>query len=175
MKFKNLLDFNYDSDGWINRTELRFKISPLHATADVIHNFYKLHGRNEEYQHEYGEIDLTNTRWELQRKKVKEILSFSIIDDDGFEQCVLENNVNGQRAARDNFEGTYLKKMIVQSWKEHKTWLSPPFGMSPQVSPDKKFRLCEGHSRLGFLKGLVEAGYIDLDNHLDIWILVNSN
>ncbi|NQY87954.1 MAG: hypothetical protein HRT51_09435 [Colwellia sp.] len=169
MKFKELLDLPYvsDSDRIIDCSSLQTMLP--HTPLDVIEQFFSDHGKEESYQNDYGNIEISNLSWEKVSISADKLCLASINSD-----CLHYFNTVKTKASwvkSKELENYRYSDEIVSHWKENMTWCRPPvFICGHIISSKSELRLVEGHTRLGSLTGFVDSKIIDPDSNHTIWL-----
>ena len=164
MIFKDLLGIEYDDAGNINQEKL---ISLLPSTPqDVIEQFYIDHGRKEEFQEQYSDLDISNIYWSEQVLDFDVIKAFIVYPEfvNWVQSCKLRSKLV---AVNNNWLKIQNSQDVINYWKQNHTWVRSPVILKGMNS---KLSLVEGHTRLGTLLGLVESGMIsNCSQHL-VWV-----
>jgi len=142
MKFEELMNLTHDQES-VDIRELK-EILPL-TPYEVIVQLYSQHGRNLEFQNQYGSIEISKIKWE----KIS-LEAYKIIDCDYYEGFNRWFSVVEKRA--ENFE--------IDGWKCIDKHLNVSFDL----------KLVEGHTRVALLKGLVNEGVVSKYRKHEIWL-----
>jgi hypothetical protein len=164
---KSLLNLKYDKDTNFIDIESLFEKFP-ETPFDVLQYLYSEHGRSEEIQGEYGNINLDEIVWRSELWTANMYQRVSVIPDN--KSSVKENIDKGILAAENDWKTVGVLQNTLNFWKDNNSWASPPFLLSPTVSPDSRNRLAEGHSRLGFLIGLLKRNAINKNALLPCYV-----
>jgi len=163
LKFKELLSFSTDQAGNIDIDELILYLS--NTPLDVLEQFYRDHGRNEQFQQQYAELDIHNLRWELVNLTFDEMSCATIFSS--FQSWVDSCYLKSRRVSIDlNWKLIGHTYQTIEHWKRNHTWKRMPIFLEL----DCELRLVEGHSRFGCLKGLVSEGLIPNDKTHQVWL-----
>jgi hypothetical protein len=168
MKFRDLLTVRHNSDtGVIDAIELA-RLLP-NTPQEVREQFYVDHGRNELFQAQYAELEISSLRWSKVGLFASEIAKCSY-----YERFANWYESVGQRATQFNTQGWSCidsRKPVVEHWKTHKTWqLSPVFLQGDIAGSLYSLRLVEGHTRVGLLRGLASSGVIESNSIHEVWL-----
>ncbi len=167
MRFCDLLNLPYDSAANIDRDSLKRCLPD--TPDDVLTQVYADHGRKDDFQSQYGELDITSLRWEKRDFSAAEIAASCHYDRfdnwiDGVEQRVAQFSAQGW-ACIDT------RPNVVAHWREHMTWLRlPVFIAGHLIGAPTPLRLVEGHTRVGLLRGLIKAGVLATSSQHEIWL-----
>lgn len=133
---------------------------------DVVEQFYLDHGTNSDFYESYDGLDISNLVWSLEPLSFKALASCELNPD--FEHWVSTCSGRTMRVGKDldwNKIGQYSPS-VIKHWKEQNTWLRSPLFIKNKHG----YRLVEGHSRYGCLKGLVESGLVDENSEHLVWV-----
>ena len=128
--------------------------------TEVIQQFFVEHGRNPDFQEQYGHIVLDLMTWKKELISGDELRHCSHFErfDPLFKSC----SARALAISKDDWKGIDRRQNVVRQWEEHKTWLLPPVLIAGVlVNRVSALHLVEGHTRLGLLTGLIEAGKLD--------------
>jgi hypothetical protein len=136
---------------------------------DVLEQFVHDHGIRDEFQCQYGELDLHSIRWRIEPITAERLLSASIYPP--FAKWV-ETVANRTRVVpAQGWTGVLLPPGAARHWQQKRTWIRPPVFLSGVVlRRDISLHLVEGHTRLGALRGLVESGMIAPTTLHEVWL-----
>lgn len=166
MLFRNLLELDFNKNtGVIDRDQIS-KI--LHKTPPDVLEMYCFHGRKDEFQEQYSDINIGNLNWRISSCYAYDILKCSLYSE--FVEWV--NSVSERLNNFDTIGWSCIHhdSDIVNNWKTHKTWISPPIFLDGGIiSNSCNFHLMEGHSRFGILKGLINNQIIKSNSKHFIW------
>jgi hypothetical protein len=178
MKFSELMNQEYSSrSGIISFTALK---ESLPDTPDpVLEQWFSDHGRKYEFQEQYQEIQIDKISW----NKVS-IRAAELIECEYYSRF---SRVNDMKARADyvlthgwqyvdGSPGWGGRAEVINSWENKKTWLTPPIFLNGTLlNLSCKYRLVEGHTRTGLLKGLVENKVISPESTHEIWYGTQSS
>lgn len=154
MKFKELGSLPVDKyEDCIDQLLLKSLLPD--TPNDVIEQFYSDHGRNNDFQEQYKDIEISKLNWNLVMLPAKDLICASVYSE--FQQW-FQTCVGKSQRIRMTRDWSYLHNLesICSFWEKHKTWDRPPiFFKSQLLNNQNSLHLVEGHSRLGSLKGLV--------------------
>ena len=163
LKFEELMSFSINQAGKIDIDELILKLPS--TPVDVLEQFYQDHGRNEQFQEQYSELDIHNLKWESVSLTFDEISHTTIFSS--FQRWVDSCYTKSRRVSTDlNWTLIGHTDQTVTNWKCNHTWNRSPIFLEF----DCKLHLVEGHSRFGCLKGLVSEGLIPNNKTHKIWL-----
>ena len=166
LKFKELMNLHSDQAGNIDIDELTFKLPS--TPKDVLEQFYQDHGRKDQFQEQYSELDISNLNWELISVTFDEISCTTIFPD--FQEWVNTCYIKSCGVSIDSdWKHIGHTKQTVTYWKQYHTWRRSPLFLEL----DCKLHLVEGHSRFGCLKGLVSKGLIPKNKTHKVWLAKN--
>jgi hypothetical protein len=166
VRYSDLLTLTRDAGGRVPMEAL--KILNLPVPDDVLEQFCSDHATNNDFQEQYGHVDLLRVHWSLQSLAASELLMTSIyyhfrrwpesvacrlasFDDDGWE-CIDDRSA------------------VVEHWRSRHTWLRPPILLDGDLLGRPGSRhLVEGHTRLGLLRGLVAHRIVSADSKHEVW------
>lgn len=167
MRFCDLLNLPYDSAANIDRDSLKRCLPD--TPDDVLTQVYADHGRKDDFQSQYGELDITSLRWEKRAFSAAEIAASCYYNHfsnwmDAVEQRVAQFSTHGW-ACIDK------RPDVVAYWQAHKTWLRfPVFIAGHLIGVPTSLRLVEGHTRVGLLRGLIKANVLPTSSPHEIWL-----
>jgi hypothetical protein len=166
MKFEELMNLTHDQES-VDIRELK-EILPL-TPYEVIVQLYSQHGRNLEFQNQYGSIEISKIKWE----KIS-LEAYKIIDCDYYEGFNRWFSVVEKRAENFEIDGWKCidkRKDIVENWEKYQTWIyAPIFFKSKHLNVSFDLKLVEGHTRVALLKGLVNEGVVSKYRKHEIWL-----
>ena len=167
MKFSQLLEFPYGSDGSIDLPAI---LETLPGTPrDVAQQFLSDHGRKSVFQDQYASLDLSLIDWSLE-----EIEAYSLL-----EASIYPRNHRWVESVGKRLEDFHAKswacidsrRTVCQQWATSRTWLIPPIfldGIGPAAS--NRLHLVEGHTRVGLLAGLVQRAIVPANSKHQAWV-----
>ena len=129
------------------------------------------HGRNCEFQSQYGALDLGSLRWSLENRAASELKEATVYE--GFQRWAesVEARVQSFKFKSSGWACIDVRREIVAHWETYHTWLRPPVFIDAEVlGRGPGLHLMGGHTRLGILRGLVNHGVIPLGSHHAAWI-----
>lgn len=168
MKFKQLLNQPYNKNtGQIDENVLA-RLLP-ETPPEVIRQFYVDHGRKDDFQSQYEDIEISKIHWAKVGLLAEDICQCSYYQR--FSNWY--NNVE-QRAlklAKEGWSCIDCRSSVVKHWESERTWLTPPIFLRGSVlGSTSQLHLVEGHTRTGLLRGLVDAGVITPSSTHEIWL-----
>jgi hypothetical protein len=135
---------------------------------DVVEQFYVDHGTNSDFYDSYDDLNISDLIWEKKLLPYAAIKNCNLISNPDFENWVSTCCDRTKRVAviRDwNKIGQYASE-VIKHWKSQNTWLRSPLFLKSE----NRYRLVEGHSRYGCLKGLVESGVLEEKSEHLVWV-----
>ncbi len=136
---------------------------------DVLEQFVCDHGTKDDFQHQYGDLDLHAVEWKLIELPTSELLTCSI-----FPSYIawIETARNRTYAVQVNgWENVCLPPGAAEHWQRYGTWKRPPVTVRGElVGSNRPLHLVEGHTRIGALKGLVESGVLTASSLHAVWV-----
>lgn len=163
MKFKELMNLRADQAGNIDIDELILSLP--NTPMDVLEQFYRDHGRNDQFQAQYAELDIHNLNWELVNLTFDEMSLATVFPS--FQKWVHVCYMKSCRVSIDlEWKLIGHTKQTVMYWENNYTWKRSPIFLELNC----KLHLVEGHSRFGCLKGLVSNGLIPNHRTHKIWL-----
>jgi len=167
MKFKELMSLEYcERTGKIPIDILI--ANNINAPSEVLEEVYSSHGRKDDFQFQYGEIELNDIKWQRISINGLEIIKCEYFQR--FGNWI--ESVEARLKAWDekSWDCIDTRKNIVLHWQNEKTWLTSPFFInSSLIQNTNNLHLVEGHTRLGILKGLITRNIIPADSKHLIW------
>lgn len=159
MLFSQLRDLQFNM--YEDRKFLEYLSSEgLRVPWEVALQFYYDHRQNEDFQLQYGDLDLSLLNWQMEEWTAKQIMEFSVYPR--FQRWV---NIAAQRSAdfaRVGFAAMDSRPAVVEHWEKQNTWRVPPIVIDSAIIIPAHVgcHLVEGHTRLGCLIGLARQGVI---------------
>jgi hypothetical protein len=136
---------------------------------DVLEQFIIDHGTNEEFQQQFGNLDIHQIEWRLVPTAASDILSASIFEP--FKDMVSSAADLTRVIPREGWDSVDLAPEAVEHWRDHGTWMRAPVTLRGNlVGRPEPLHLVEGHTRVGALRGLVESRVVATDSPHEIWI-----
>ena len=136
---------------------------------EVAKQFLSDHGRKDEFQSQYSQVDLKAVAWHRTAVTAGAITKATVSPG-----CRKWFDIVGQRA--DGFQANGWRCIdgrndVQTHWKEFGTWLVPPvFLRSNVILSFSDYHLVEGHTRVGLLAGLVNKGILQPESTHTIWL-----
>jgi hypothetical protein len=168
IKFSNLLDLKFDlNTEVIDLYELR-KMFP-NTPEDVLSQFYSDHGRKNEFQSEYANIEIDLLQWNLMEIVAETIVKSSMHPNfHGWFESV-SNRV--KRFSTEGWESIDCRVEVREHWRIKRTWIIPPVFLDGQIiGSESKFHLVEGHTRVGILDGFLKHDILSENQLHTIWV-----
>lgn len=158
MKFCDLLSQAYNKETGIIYADPLRNLLP-ETPLEVIEQVYSHHGRNDEFQGQYGELDLSSIVWGSEFLPAAEIIQASFYP--GFTSWLRNVEARTSEFQERGWQCIDTRADVVKYWSKHKTWLRQPVliqGLPPAIAG--RMHLVEGHTRVALLSGLINAGVI---------------
>lgn len=167
MKFVDLLSIQPDRSGRIPMGRLRSLDLPM--PEPVLEQFCSDHGRNGEFQEQYGTLDLLRMTWSFDRKPAHELITATIYPD--FAPWVTSVERRVQPSHIFEWQSIDVRPEIVAHWRDNRTWMRAPIFIDNRIlGGSAGLRIVEGHTRLGILKALVQQDILSRLSEHDVWI-----
>jgi len=162
--FKDLLDIEHDNAGNINLEKLISLLPP--TPEDVIEQFYVDHGRKEELQEQYSDLNIGNIHWQERLLGFDEIRTLNVYPefDNWVKTCKCRSKVV---SVNNDWSKIQNSLEITSYWEQNHTWVRAPIILE---GINSKLSLVEGHTRLGALLGLVESGMVNKCSQHKVWV-----
>lgn len=164
LNFRDLRKLDRNESGQLSLEHL-CELLP-NTPKDVVEQFYVDHGINCDFYESYDDLNISNLVWE------KKSLPYGVLKDcrynPDFENWVSTCCGRTKRVASDrdwNKIGQYIPE-VIEHWKIQNTWLRSPIFLKSENG----YRLVEGHSRYGCLKGLIESGVLEEKSEHLVWV-----
>ncbi len=157
MLFSRLLSLPYQSCGTIDLGALREALPTV--PIEVLEQVCSQHGRKAEFQQQYGHLDFANVEWRKELLEARVIVSCDVFG--GF--LMWFNSVSERISAfgTRGWKCVDCRPDVVNAWESSGTWQKPPVLIDTGVTSTKRqLHLVEGHTRIGTLKGLVDAAIV---------------
>jgi hypothetical protein len=168
MRFQELLRFRREKHSGAVPEEVVRQLQ-LPMPDDVLEQFILDHGVNGDFQEQYGKLDLHAIRWVLTPMMAREFLLASIFEQ--FQDWAMAVAERTRCVAGEGWDDVNLPATVKEHWKSHGTWMRSPIVLCGDVIKSKRpLHLVEGHTRLGALKGLVEAGVLAEESAHLVWL-----
>ena len=137
--------------------------------VEVAQQFYADHGRKEDFQSQYGHLQLRSIIW----GNVK-VLGSGLHDINIYSNFRNWFDSVGRRAEEYSelgWMGIDTRRAVQQHWEKFGTWdLSPILIDGSFVNSFSRMHLIEGHTRIGLLSGLIRCGVVPEDSKHSIWM-----
>jgi hypothetical protein len=157
MHYWEIMRFRRTSVGTVPLEVLQALALPM--PRDVLEQFVFDHGTKDEFQQQYGHLDLHALRWDLLSIRAEEILACSVYPD--FSQWMKTVADRTRVVPGEGWNDVRLPPATLKHWQDHHTWVRAPVMLRGDlVGSDRKLHLVEGHTRVGALRGLVESGVL---------------
>lgn len=168
MLYSEILNLAVEDSGGRANIRLLRKLIP-NVPKDVFEQFFYDHGRNSQFQLQYGNLDISTIIWKENIISAKELLDLNIYSS--FSDWVKEVEKRTLKCTSNDFSMIDTRIKVSNYWKNNKTWLRSPILLSGTImNLNKNYHLVEGHTRISILKGLISNGIISVDSKHRIWI-----
>ncbi len=166
MYFQELLNLKKDECGLMDFNEL-LNLLP-NTPEDVLSQFFYDHGRNCDFQEQYGHLEITKLKWKEVELKADEIIKSSFYED--YSDYIIGVSERLNKFEKEDFFCIDIREKVVNNWKIKKTWLRTPIFLDAKLlEKSNKLHLVEGHTRFGILKGLLSKKVISKNSIHKIW------
>jgi hypothetical protein len=137
--------------------------------TDVLQQIVIEHGANEEFQEQYGQLDLSAIEWRLVGVAASELTSASTYRH--FSRWVDDVASRARRVSHGYWNDIDTRTEVVEHWRLHHTWLRPPVVIEGRLlGKSASLHLMEGHTRLGILRGLLQQRVISPESVHQAWL-----
>jgi len=167
MKFADLLLLPQTATGRIDQEAARDALPDM--PYDVLEQVIVDHGANDDFQRQYGHLDLEVIGWELRRTEASALIAATVFNDFApwFESVARRT----RHVLNAGWRCIDTREAVVDHWREHLTWIRAPVFL--QVGPGGSaatLHLVEGHTRLAVLRGLVDLRVVKPESTHEAWI-----
>lgn len=168
MLFRDLMSLPF------NRASDRIGLSALReagivAPDDVLEQFYGDHGRKDEFQSEYGALNISRLLWSEAELPAHEIVACSVYPS--FRRWVDDVADRLDHFGADGWGCIDIRPDVVEHWRTRLTWQRSPILIPGElVDEPQPLRLVEGHTRLGVLTGLLRIGQLTGGSVHKVWL-----
>ena len=164
--FSELLNLPFDpNSGRIDEADIQRALS--NTPRDVV-QLLSEHGRNSDFQKQYGPIDIGSLIWE-RREICATDLRVSVFPP--FKRYFDAVVARASAVVANEWRQFDSRSKVRNHWRSQKTWLVPPAILDCNVlGHGQQYHLMEGHTRIGSLHGLMNAGMIDPQSRHSVWI-----
>jgi hypothetical protein len=168
MKFAALCALPYDAGtDRIDIESLRTELPDIPNA--VLVQFCADHGRNSEFQKQYGHLDLGEIAWTLRSTSAREICECSM--NEVFRSWFEEVSQRAAQFPRRRWACIDVRREVQEHWRSHATWIESPVMIDGSlVGPGSALHLVEGHTRVGLLAGLVQRSIVAPESIHSIWL-----
>ena len=168
MKFSDLLNQPYCSRRNIIEFESLKSLLP-DTPESVIKQVYSDHGRKFEFQDQFGDIEISEIRWNLASLSAGKIVTCAI--NDRFSSWFTNVGKRASHFHTDGWQCIDSRENVRAHWENSNTWLTPPvFFVGALLGLTSELRLVEGHTRVGLLKGLLEQHVLSPESMHQVWL-----
>jgi len=167
MQFAKIMLFRRTEAGNVPLEVLQALELPM--PDDVLEQLVCDHGTKWEFQQQYGHLNLHALNWDLLSIRADEILACSVYPN--FTEW-METAADRTRVVTiGGWEDAEMPQGAVDHWQSHHTWMRAPVMLRGElVGSDRILHLVEGHTRVGSLRGLVEAGGLPASSLHQVWV-----
>jgi hypothetical protein len=150
-------------------TKMSIELLKLHGVSapdSVIEQFYIDHNSINRFLELYGDLSLHELKWELVEFDTTKFLKIG--RKASFPDFLKEVSEDASHFEEVGEAVIDCREVVLNYWKRHGTWLSPPIFLDANVLGGKSCmpHLVEGHSRVVCLLGIQKYGIIALaDKH----------
>ncbi len=134
---------------------------------DVVEQFLYDHADNIAFLRDYGDLDLSKMRWDVEVIPLKEFIGMPTGASDG--GCIEEFAANPDHWVRVRSRGIHIG--VTQCWEAHGTWKRWPILIDRRLldPPESGLQVVEGRTRVGVLRGRRRQGTLVAERHL-AWV-----
>lgn len=141
----------------------------LEIPDDVLEQFLSDHGLNGEFQEQYGHLNLVQITWEKRMLTAQELIEVTVYE--GFQRWTQSVAQRPRQFQSEGWKCIDSRAEVVSYWEINRTWIRPPILMDGSLlGRPNKLHLVEGHTRIGILRGLVNAGVVAKDSQHEVWL-----
>jgi hypothetical protein len=142
-------------------------ISSLGWPDDVLEQFLYDHADKIGFLRDYGNLDLSKIKWDVEVIPVEELIEMPTGASDG--DCIDEFATNPDHWVRIRNRGPHIG--VAQCWETHGTWKRWPILIDRGLldSPESGLQVVEGRTRVGVLRGRHRQGTLVAERHL-AWV-----
>jgi hypothetical protein len=167
MKFSELLTLPFDASGCIDIAAILVALPD--TPTEVAKQFYSDHARKNEFQVQYGGMDLDRLRWHRVKQSAGELMAASVYPD--YQRWLDAVRRRPASFGSQGWECIDVRKDVQDHWAKHGTWLIPPVVLSGSlVGSSAALHIAEGHTRTGLLRGLIEHGLLPAQSMHSVWL-----
>ena len=166
MKFSDLLDLDYDEGS--GRVSADAIAKRLPGAPGAVQEVYIDHGRKEQFQAQYGSININEITWAKVSLPASEIVECSMYH--WFSNWASNVARRPESFGKAGWRCIDVRPNIVDHWSKFHTWLEPPVLLDASLlGRPHGLHLMEGHTRIGILRGLISHGVLQSDSQHFIW------
>lgn len=171
MYYSDLLNIKRDRGDKVSIVALRSL--ELKIPDDVLEQFCSDHATKNEFQEQYGQLNLEKISWELRSFKAGDLVLVNIYHR--FRNWTKNVELRLQHFDSDSWNCIDTRKAVIDHWTTNRTWLRPPILLDGlHFDLPGQLHLVEGHTRIGILRGLVLQGIVSADSMHEAWIGTES-
>jgi len=167
MRFADILHLPQTPAGLIREEAARraFPDIPL----DVLQQVVVDHGANDDFQRQYGELDLNTVVWSLRCMPARELINASMFSDfSTWFHSVFERTLHFSTGGWSSVD---QREQVAQHWRTYRTWARAPVFLTGNLTDSSRsLHLVEGHTRLAVLSALVHLDVIESDSTHQAWV-----
>lgn len=143
------------------------QVSSLGWPDDVLEQFLYDHADNTGFLNDYGDIDLSKIKWDVEIIPVEDLIKMPTGASDG--ECIADFAVNPDHWVRIRSHGPHIG--VAQCWEAHGTWKRWPILIDRGMldPPEGGLQVVEGRTRVGVLRGRQRQGAFVARRHL-AWV-----
>ena len=142
-------------------------ISSLGWPDDVLEQFLYDHADNIGFSRDYGKLELSKIKWDVEIIPVEELIEMPTGASDG--DCIEKCATNPDHWVRIRNHGPHIG--VAQCWETHGTWKRWPILIDRGLldPPESGLQVVEGRTRVGVLRGRHRQGTLVAERHL-AWV-----
>lgn len=168
MLFSKLLELPFDRN--TGRIDILAIAAALPNTPlAVVEQVYADHGRKDEFQSTYGNVNLQGLRWQLISHTASELCRATM--NPAFRQWYEGVGGRARSFSKDGWHCIDVRGAVVEHWSKFGTWALPPVLLSGRiVGSASELHIVEGHTRMGLLSGLVNQNILAGNSVHQAWL-----
>lgn len=140
---------------------------------EVMEQFIFDHGTKEEFQRQYGHLDLHALKWDLLSIPAEDILACSVYPP--YASLIKSVAASTRVVPTGSWDDVPFPPTALEHWQTHGSWMRPPIMLRGElVGSDWSLHLVEGHTRIGTLRGRQESGLVLPRTHF-VWLGTSSS
>lgn len=167
MYLRELLRLRRSPTGGVPIEVLRSLALPM--PDEVFEQFIVANGTRDEFQRQYGSLDLHAIGWKQVALTTSDLCSCSV--SPLFAEHVDSVSDRTRAVYRRGWGDIGLSPSIANEWRERGTWnQSPVLVRGELVGSSRAYHLVEGHTRIGTLRGLMHGGMLRMASTHQVWL-----